>query len=137
MNTLSKIWSVIEKNRWSIIVPLLGVLLWSYASLSCMPTTESPVRQGVMLSATELQQEYDTWTTNNELIVKKFELAAEDIKRQQEQYSKIESAVMSIVSGNVTTWSGLLNLILGSGIIGVSADNIRKNGVIAGLKRNK
>jgi len=137
MNTLSKIWSVIEKNRWTIIVPLLGVLLWSYASLSCMPITESPVRQGVMLSATELQQEYDTWTTNNELIVKKFELAAEDIKRQQEQYSKIESAVMSIVSGNVTTWTGLLNLILGSGIIGVSADNIRKNGVIAGLKRNK
>jgi len=32
---------------------------------------------------------------------------------------------------------GLLQLIFGTGLIGFFADNVRKNGVIAGLKRNK
>jgi len=31
----------------------------------------------------------------------------------------------------------LLNVVLASGLLGVGADNVRKNGVIGGLKRNK
>lgn len=137
MNTLSKIWSVIEKNRWSLIVPILGTLLWFYASISCTPLTRSPTRTEIMLNATELQQEYDTWIAGNELTAKKFEWAATDIKEQQERWSKIESALMSIATGNVASFSGLMSILVSSGLVGAFADNVRKNGVIAGLKRNK
>jgi len=136
MNFLGSVWSVIEKNRWTVIVPALGFVLWIVAGFSCMPATESPTRLGVQVNAAELKMDYETWVSKNELTAKKFEWAAADIERQKEQWGKVQETLMSIASGSVTSWSGLLSIIMPSGMIGFFADNIRKNGVIAGLKRN-
>lgn len=136
MNLLTKLWSVIEKNRWTTIVPTIGIIVWLVVSFSCVPQTESPIRVGVKVNAKELQQDFETWKTNNELIAKKFQYAGEDITEQQERWNKFTGILMKVATGNVTNFQGLLNIVLGSGLLGVSADNLRKNGVIAGLKRN-
>jgi len=132
-----QIWSIVEKNRWTVIMPILGILLWIYAGVSCTPQTESPIRQGVMVNAIELQQDFETWKSNCELTGKRFNWATDDIKTQEERWTKIEAALMTVSTGGVTSWTGLLSLFMGSGIVGLFADNIRKNGVIGGLKRNK
>ena len=137
MNLLTKLWSGIEKNRWTTIVPAIGVILWFVISISCTPTTESPIRTGVKVNASGLKRDYETWLADNELKAKLFEFAGEDIKTQQEKWSKFTSVLMQVASGNVTSFQGLLNVFLGSGLLGVGADNVRKNGVIAGLKRGK
>lgn len=137
MNTLTKIWSVIEKHRWTVIVPLIGAIFWIIAGICCVPTTESPTRPNVQVNAHELQQDYETWVSTNELTAKRFEWATDDIKTQTEQWGKIESGIMAVVSGGVSNWSGLLDILISTGLVGTFADNLRKNGVIAGLKRNK
>lgn len=137
MKLLEKIWSVIEKNRWTVVLPIIGIVLWFIASISCVPETASPIRQGVLVNAVELEQDYQTWVTNNELIAKRFEWAIADIERQEEEWSKLETALMTIATGGVTTWPALLQILVSTGLVGTFADNVRKNGVIAGLKRNK
>lgn len=137
MNVLTKIWSVIEKNRWTSILPVVGLILWIVVSVSCVPTTESPLGQGIKVNAAELERDYETWKIGIEQTAKRFEFAAVDIEKQQEQWSKITGLLMQVASGGVTNYTGLLNVVLASGLLGVSGDNLRKNGVIAGLKRAK
>jgi hypothetical protein len=134
---LSKIWSVLEKNRWTVLAPIAGIMLWFYASIACTPQTSSPIRPTVQVNIAELQQDFETWQAESTLMTKKFEWAVTDIKQQEERWNNIESALMSVATGGVTSWSGLLSILTGSGLIGLFADNIRKNGVIGGLKRNK
>lgn len=137
MNALTKIWSVIEKNRWTTIIPVVGIILWIVVGISCTPTTESPIGTGVKVNASELERDYETWKLSIETTAKRFEFAASDIEKQQKQWSKITGLLMQVASGGVTSHTGLLNLVLASGLLGVGGDNLRKNGVIAGLKRNK
>lgn len=132
-----KIWSVVEKNRWTVIAPLFGVILWVVAGVSCTPKTASPIRPTVTVNAAVLQQDFQTWQSDCALMSKKFEWAVADIKQQEERWNNIEAALMNVATGGVTSWSGLLSILTGSGIVGLFADNIRKNGVIGGLKRNK
>lgn len=134
---LTKLWSFIEKNRWAAIMPFLGLMLWLVASFSCTPLTESPIRQGVQVNAIELQQDYQTWLSDCNLVSQKFGWAVADIKLQEEKWSKVEAAIMTIATGGATTWPSLIQLLMGSGLVGLFADNVRKNGVIGGLKRNK
>jgi len=131
-----KVWSVVEKNRWTVLVPMLGAVMWIMAGICCTPETKSPTRPTVMVNAAELQQDYQQWVSDCNLTAKRFEYAATDIKQQQEKWTAAENALMQVSTGNVTSWTGLLGLLSGSGLIGLFADNIRKNGVIGGLKRN-
>ena len=137
MNTLTKVWSGIEKNRWTTIIPVVGIILWIVVSVSCTPTTESPIGSGVKVNAAALERDFATWQLSVEQTAKKFEFAAADIERQREQWSKITGILMQVASGGVTSHTGLLNVVLASGLLGVGADNVRKNGVIGGLKGNK
>lgn len=137
MQKLNKVWDVIEKNRWTTLIPTAGVILWLFVSFSCVPKTDSPVGGGVKVDAKGLQQQYETWIANNEITAKKFQWAAEDIEEQQAKWNKLTAVLMTVASGKVTSWQGLLNILLGSGVLGIGVDNVRKNGVIAGLKRNK
>ena len=137
MKTLTKIWSVIEKNRWTTIIPVVGLILWIVLSFSCVVKTKSPIKNGVLVTAAELELEYQTWVADCNATAEKFRFAATDIERQQAEWNKITSVLMQVASGDVTNYSGLLNIILASGMLGVGADNVRKNGVIAGLKRGK
>jgi len=137
MELLKKIWSVIEKNRWTVIVPICGFILWFVAGVSCTPSTKSPIRQGVYVNAVELQQDYETWQAECELMTNRFNVAVADIEKQEADWGKIETMLMTLASGGVTTWPALLQLLVGSGLVGTMADNARKNGVIAGLKIKK
>ena len=137
MNLLTRIWSVIEKNRWTTIIPVVGLILWIVLSVSCVIKTASPTRDGALVSAAELELDYHIWIADCNATAEKFEFAATDIERQQAEWNKITSVLMQVASGGVTNYSGLLNIVLASGMLGVGADNVRKNGVISGLKRGK
>lgn len=137
MELLVKIWSVIEKNRWTTIIPIVGIILWIMLSFSCVPKTDSPIRTNSKVNAVQLSQDYERWKAEIKLTAKRFEDAAADIERQQEQWGTITNLLMKVASGGVTDYQGLLNIVLGSGLLGIGADNVRKNGVIAGLKRGK
>lgn len=137
MNVLTKIWSGIEKNRWTAIVPTIGIILWIILTVSCTITTTSPTMSGVKVNTAELQLAYENWVLECEQTAKRFEYAVKDIEKQQEQWSKITKMLITVASGGVTNYTGLLNVVFASGLLGVGADNVRKNGVIAGLKRGK
>lgn len=132
-----KIWSVVEKNRWTVIAPIAGIIVWLAAGICCTPQTASPIRPTVLVNAAVLQQDFDEWQATNTLMAKKFEYAVTDIQLQEERWSAVEKGIMAVATGGVTSWSGLLGILTSSGIVGLFADNIRKNGVIGGLKRNK
>jgi len=134
---MSKLWDLVEKNRWTVIAPLAGAVLWVFTGIACTPTTESPVHPGVQVTAERLELDYHQWLADCNTTAKRFDFAARDIERQVQQWGQAESALMQLASGSVANWGGLLQLLMGSGIIGLFADNIRKNGVIGGLKRNK
>ena len=40
---LSRIWEWIEHNRFTVVLPLIGIILWVIA-IGCTPQTQSPVR---------------------------------------------------------------------------------------------
>lgn len=130
------IWSWIEKNRFTVLCPALGVILWLIA-LGCIPVTQSPVHPDKVVSATELDQEFLVWQKENEVMTVKFEAAGKDLQQQAENQAKVIEVITKVASGSIADWPGLIQLLLGSGIVGLVADNIRKNGVIGGLKRNK
>ena len=67
----------------------------------------------------------------------RFDAARADIELQKEQWNKMQAAIIELASGSIATWPGALQLILGTGLIGAIGDNVRKRGLIAGLKRNK
>jgi len=134
---MSKVWSWIEKNRWSVIMPLVAIVLWLVVGVACIPTTTSPIRPDVLVTAEELQLDYQTWLNDCNSVARRFEFAKADIARQVEQWGKFQEALVALASGSVTSWPGLLQLLLSAGAIGLFADNIRKNGVIGGLKRNR
>ena len=132
---LTKVWSYIEKNRWTMICLAIGIGLWLTAA-SCTPVVQSPTT-GQQVNAVELANDLDVYMMEHQIILKKFDAAEADIQAQIAQMEKIKEVIMTLASGNVADVSGLVTLLLGSGAVGVVADNFRKNGVIAGLKRNK
>lgn len=128
-----KIWSWTEKNRFTVLCPIIGAVIW-FVAVGCTPITQSPVTPGKDVTAIELEQEFLIWQKENEITVAKFEAAGKDLERQAENQKKFFEVITVLASGSVADWPGLVNLLLGSGMIGLVGDNIRKNGVIGGLK---
>jgi hypothetical protein len=135
-DTLIKLWSLIEKNRWTVICPFFGVILWLYASFGCIATASNPLNPEQQVTAVELSRIYEIEKQNRLSIDKKFEWAAEDIKEEQERFNQVQATILKLASGDVSDWGGLVQLLFTGGFVGLFADNIRKNGVIGGLKRN-
>ena len=130
-----KIWKFIEHNRWTWIGPIVGLLLWVYA-LSCTPLTESPLDPGRMVNELQLSTDLKTWQAQQEIMIIKFEAAGQDIAQQKESNKKIEKMILDLASGGIPDMAGLVKLMLGGGGLGALGDNIRKRGLIAGLKIN-
>ncbi len=126
----------IDYNRFAVGSIVLILLVWFYA-VGCTPMTESPVSPGRAVNAAELVTEFAVWQKQNEAMVIRFEAAGQDLQQQAEQQAKIQQVIMSIASGQVTNFGALADLLMTGGLLGTIGDNIRKNGVIAGLKRNK
>lgn len=130
-----KIWSWIEKNRFTVLCPVIGVVLWIIA-VGCTPETVNPVHPEQQVNAMQLEQEFIIWQKENEVMIAKFEAAGKDLQVQAENQAQFFDVLVTLASGSVADWPGLAQLLLGSGVIGLAGDNIRKNGVIGGLKRN-
>jgi len=133
---VQKIWKWLNHNRWVMIGPVLGFMLWAYA-VGCTPETASPLDIGRMVNASQLEIDFKTWEAQQEITAAKFEAAGKDLAMQEERNAKLKETVLELASGGVPGVPGLVKLLVGGGGLGLAIDNIRKGGVIGGLKRNK
>ena len=122
-----KVWNVIEHHRFTVIAPITAVIIWSIA-VGCIARIESPL-SGRMVGARELQFDF-------EQAIRMFEFAGEQLKEKQEAIDGFRAFMISLVSGDVADFGAFLTALLSGGFLGILADNIRKNGVIGGLKRS-
>jgi hypothetical protein len=136
METLKKIWNVIEHHRYTVVCPILAALLW-LAAVGCTPLTFSPLDRTRQVDAQELNIEYEGWLAEQKVIEAKFAAAGADLQRQAEANETFKQTLLKLASGSVADWPGLVQLLVSGGLLGVIGDNIRKNGVIGGLKRNR
>jgi len=132
---MQKIWKWINHNRFVLIGPIIGIMLWSYA-VSCTPLTSSPLDQGRLVNVQQLDLDFKTWQSQQEIMAARFEAAGQDLEQQQTSNEKIKETLLGLASGGIPDVPGLLKLLIGGGGIGAIIDNIRKGGVIGGLKRN-
>jgi len=132
---VKKIWQWIEYNRFIVIGPVLAVIIW-FTAISCAPEVVSPINESKIVDASGLELEYMTWQNQVELTTAKFEAAGKDLEKQKTDQEKLLQIITTLASGSVATWPGLLQLLIGGGGLGAITDNIRKRGVIAGLKKN-
>ena len=124
---MKSIWKWIEHNRFTVILPTVAVLMW--IAVGCAEVTvTSPLDSQRQLTGPQLQRAYDS-------TVAAFEDASMELEAQLEQRGKLDKILMAVASGSVSTWPGLLQVVLGGGILGLAADNTRKSGVIGGLKK--
>ena len=136
MEALKMIWKTIEHHRYTVVCPVIAGLVWATA-VGCTPMTQSPVDETKQVNARQLSIEYQEWLATQTVIDAKFEAAGEDLTEQAEANEAFKQTLLTLASGSVADWSGLVQLFVGGGLLGVVGDNIRKNGVIGGLKRNK
>lgn len=125
---MNKIWKWIEHNRFIVLSPLTMLAVWIIA-FGCTSLTQSPSDPTQMVNVNELQREY-------ELFQVKYQFAIKDLEELEEQRNKILDAITKLASGSVADLPGLLQLLLVGGFFGAVTDNVRKRGLIAGLKRN-
>lgn len=136
MDFLKKTWKWIDHNRFTVIFPVLAVVIW-IAGVSCMPQTASPLNPAKLVNERQLELEYKTWQSQQEIMIARFEAAGENLKEQKEQQAKLQEFVISLASGDIADLPGLVALLISGGGLGAILDNIRKRGLISGLKRNK
>ena len=129
-----KIWDFMDHNRFTVICPMVAIIIWLLA-VGCTPLTPSPRDEGRMVNAAQLGIEYEQWMADQKVMEKRFEAAGQDLERQAQANEEFKQLLLTLASGSVADWSGLVQLLVGGGLLGVVGDNIRKNGVIGGIKR--
>lgn len=133
---MGKIWKWINHNRFVMIGPMIAIMIWAYA-VSCTPLTTSPLDPGLLVNVQQLDLDFSTWQSQQEIMAARFNAAGLDLEQQKESNEKIKETLLGLASGGIPDVPGLLKLMIGGGGIGAIVDNIRKGGVIGGLKRNK
>jgi len=133
---MQKVWKWLNHNRWVVIGPVVGFMLWAYA-IGCTALTQSPLDVSRMVNVAQLDIDFKIWQAQQEIMAAKFEAAGKDLKQQEEQNAKLKETILGLASGGIPDVPGLIKLVLGGGGLGAVVDNIRKGGVIGGLKRNK
>lgn len=126
----------LDYNRFTVVAPVAAVVIWLVA-VGCSPTTPNPLNPDQQLSAAALETEFAVWQVRQKEIMLRFEAGRADIVQQQEKWNELQAGLMQLASGSVADLPGLMQLLLGGGLLGFLTDNVRKRGVIAGLKRNK
>lgn len=132
---MKKLVKWLDYNRFTVIAPMLALTLWIVA-IGCMATTTSPLDPGKQVNALELQTEFEVWQLQQQQIMIRFEAGRADIEKQQKAWGEFQNVLLQLASGNVANWSGLAQLLIGGGLLGFAGDNVRKRGLIAGLKKN-
>ena len=128
-----KLWNAIEHHRYTVVCPVIALLVWVLA-VGCTPMTASPLDETKLVNANQLSIEFKSWEAKQAIVAAKFEAAGEDLTRQAEANEAFKQTLLTLASGSVADWSGLVQLLIGGGFLGVLGDNIRKNGVIGGLR---
>lgn len=123
----------LEHWRFAVIAPLVMLGVWLYC-VGCTPVTASPLNTGKMITAAELEIEFESWQAQNEITMKRFGMAGEDIEKQKQEWAVFEDILMKVSTGAVADLPGLLQLMIGGGCIGVLADRLRASGVIGKQK---
>jgi len=90
-----------------------------------------------MVNVQQLDLDFKTWQSQQEIMAAKFEAAGLDLEQQAASNEKIKEMILGLASGGIPDMSGLVKLLVSGGGAGLIIDNIRKGGVIGGLKRNK
>jgi len=133
---MTRILKWVEHNRYLVAGPLVCVLLWAYA-VSCTPLTPSPLEPGRLVNTRELDLDFKAWQAQQQLMAAKFEAAGQDLAEQKARADKLQEDIIGLAAGGIPDVPGLVKLVLGGGGLGAIIDNIRKGGVIGGLKMNK
>jgi len=132
---MNAVWKWIDHNRFIVIGPIVAVLVWFYA-VGCTPMVRSPLDPVKMVDERDLALDLRTWQARNEIMIARFEAAGEELAEQKANNKKIEETILKLASGSVADLPGLIKLLITGGGLGAIGDNIRKRGLIAGLKRN-
>ncbi|MBA7703972.1 hypothetical protein ES703_112769 [subsurface metagenome] len=132
---MSKIWKWIDHNRFVVTGPIVAIMIWACA-ISCTPLTVSPLDPRRMVTAPQLEIDFMAWQAQQEITAVKFEAAGQDLEQQKANNKKIEQLILGLASGGVADMPGLMKLLVAGGGLGAITDNIRKRGLISGLKRN-
>ena len=131
---LENAWSWIEKNRFLVIGILAGVFFAIYPGCN-VPQVVSPLDGDKFVDNRGLQVELKEWQAQQETMAAKFEAAGQDLQEQIDAQQKIDKLINAIAaSPDPASWPGIF--LAGGGLLAI-IDNIRKRGVISGLKRNK
>lgn len=132
---MNKVFKWIDHNRFIVIAPLVGLAIWIVA-VGCMAQAESPIRPGVFVNAKQLAADFEVWELQQKETMIRFDAARQNIEDQEAAWSEFREILLQLASGSVADLPGLLTLVLGFSGAGAIADNVRKRGLIAGLKRN-
>jgi len=132
---MQKVWKWIDHNRFIITGPIIAIMIWAYA-LGCTALTTSPLDIGRMVNKSQLEIDFKTWQAQQEITAAKFEAAGQDLAMQEERNAKLKETILGLASGGIPDMPGLIKLLVAGGGLGAITDNIRKRGLISGLKIN-
>jgi hypothetical protein len=130
---LDKIWKFIEYNRWFVAGVILSLML-TFGGIYCVPITPSPLQPAKMVDEKGLALEFKTWQMQCQVMQDQFTSAGEDLKAQTERNGQIETMIVDLASGRMPDIPAFLQVLLAAGGLGAAYDNIRKRGLISGLK---
>jgi hypothetical protein len=130
---LDKIWKFIEYNKWFVLGVILALAV-TLGGIYCVPLTPSPIEQARLVDEKGLSLDFKTWQMQCSIIQDKFTAAGEDLRAQAAMNGQIQSMIIDLASGRVPDVPAFLQLLLASGGMGAVYDNIRKRGLISGLK---
>ena len=135
-NWLKKLWTWLDYNRFFAIAMIAAAATW-FTAVGCTPTTDSPLDPARQVNEKQLALDLKSWQAENEIMLARFEASGQDLQEQKETNKKIEDFILTVASGGIADLPGLATLLISGGALGAITDNIRKRGVIAGLKKNK
>lgn len=130
-----RIFKWMDHNRFVVVFPLVALALW-FAGGCLEPRTASPLDARALLDAPGLELAFTAWQAEVEIMAAKFTAAGADLETQRENIGKLKEFVLSLATGGVADLPSLVQLLITGGGIGAITDNIRKRGLISGLKRN-
>jgi len=133
LKMLERIWKQIERNRFTVVLPIALLGVWLYC-VGCTPTTASPLNPAVRVTAAELEIDFLSWQAQQEVMLKRFDLSRQEIEGQKEQWAAFQEVLMKLSTGAVADLPGLMQLLLGGGFVGLLADRLRASGVIGKQK---
>jgi hypothetical protein len=130
---LEKIWQFIEYNRWFVAGVILALAV-TLGGIYCVPVTPSPLQPAKMVDEKGLALEFKTWQMQCQVMQDQFTAAGEDLQAQAARNGQIETMIVDLASGRIPDIPSFLQVLLASGGLGAVYDNIRKRGLISGLK---